>query len=140
MPVFPSAEWCEAAIAVANQDPDVTRAGLGWVGDIVAVALPERPHLAEPFAVYIKPVDGKITGFRLIDDLDEIDEIEPAYVAKAPYSVWKGLLTGTMDPIEALVKRKIALQGDAEQVIERARYKDFAMRVLNRIPTTFVDE
>ena len=47
MPVFPSKEWCEAAIAIANADPDAAKAGAGWVGDLAAIVLPEPPHLRE---------------------------------------------------------------------------------------------
>ncbi len=139
MPVFPSKEWCEAAIAIANADPDAAKAGAGWVGDLAAIVLPEPPHLREAVAVYVQPADGKFTNFRMLDDADEVDELEPAYIAKAPYSVWKGLILGTLDPIEAVLMRKIALQGDVQQVIERAKYKDLAHRILAKVETIFPD-
>ncbi|MFN7132542.1 MAG: SCP2 sterol-binding domain-containing protein [Myxococcales bacterium] len=140
MPVFPTKEWCEAAIAAANADPDSARAGQGWVGDLAAVVLAEPPALEEAVALYVEPVDGRFTNFRMLDDVDEIDELEPAYVAKAPYSVWKGLILGTLDPIEAVLMRKIELQGDVQQVIERAKYKDLAHRILSKVETIFPDE
>lgn len=140
MPVFPSREWCEAAIAVANTDPDVRKAQEGWVGDLVAIVLAEPPHLTEVVAVYLDSAEGQLTNFRMLEDEDEVEEIEPAYVARAPYSVWKGLILGTLDPIEAVLMRKIELQGDVQQVIERARYKDLAHRILAKVETIFPDE
>ena len=40
----------------------------------------------------------------MLDDPDDLEEIEPAYLARAPYSVWKGLLSGTLDPVEAVLQ------------------------------------
>lgn len=139
MPVFPSKEWFDAAIAIANADPEAVKAGLGWVGAIGAVALPEGP-LAEPFVIYLRPQDGRLDDLRILSDADELEALAPAYLASAPYSVWKGLLAGTVDPIEAVLRRRLTLQGDLTQVIERARYKDFTQRVLSKVPTSFLDD
>ena len=66
----------------------------------------------------------------MLADPDDLEELDPAYVIRAPYSVWKGLLQGTIDPIEALVKRRVKVQGDVQPLIERARFRWIADRLL----------
>jgi putative sterol carrier protein len=139
MSVFPSLEWCQAVVAAIHADPQSAVAGKGWKGDLAAVALPEGP-LREPFLVYARSAEGRVLELRELEDLDEVDEIEPAYFAKAGYQTWKKLIAGELDPIEALMQRRIELRGDLQPIIERAQFKDLFWRVLARVPTTFIDE
>jgi putative sterol carrier protein len=139
MPRFPSKEWCEEAIRLVNDDPEARAAGEGWVGDFGAVIEPEGA-LKKPFTVHVVPRDGRIEKFKVLPDPDDLDELEPLYLARAPYSVWKGLLKGTLDPVEAVLKRKIQLKGDVQPLIERLKYKGIADRVLALVKTEYVDE
>jgi putative sterol carrier protein len=140
MALFPSKEWCEEVVRLANADPQAAEAGAGWKGDLGMVVEPEAGKLAQPFAVYCVPEGGRISQWRVLEDPDELDEIEPAYLARAPYSTWKGLLRGTLDPVEAILKRKIRMEGDLQPVIERMRYKGIGDRVLSQVSTQFADE
>ncbi len=140
MPVFPSREWCEAAIRFANSDPESASAGAGWVGDFGAVVESEPGKLEKSFAIHCLPSAGKITRFRVLADPDELDEIEPRYLARAPYSVWKALIRGELEPIQAVAQRKLQFQGDLGQLVNRMKYKGIADRVLAAVETKFVDE
>lgn len=140
MPVFPSKEWCEAAVKLANADPEAALAGAGWTGDFGAVIEAEKGKLAAHFVVHVVPKEGRIVKLRVLDDPDDLDELEPAYLARAPYSVWKGLLLGTLDPVEAVLKRRIAVKGDLQPLIERMKYKGIADRLFASLATTFVDD
>ncbi len=140
MAIFPSKEWCEQAVRLVNEDPEAAQAGAGWEGDFGAVILPEPGKLAKPFTAWVVPKDGRIEKLKILADPDDLEEIEPAYLARAPYSVWKGLLQGTLDPVEAVLKRRIDLKGDVQPLMERLRYKGVADRVLAKLQTTFLDE
>lgn len=140
MPVFPSKEWCEEAIRLVNADPEASEAGAGWVGDFGAIVEAEAGKLAQPFCVHVTPRNGRIEKFHVVPDPDDFDEIEPAYLARAPYSVWKQMICGELDPMDALLKRRVALKGDAQPLLERVRYAGIGQRVLARMETKFVDE
>jgi hypothetical protein len=140
MALFPSREWCEAAIRFVNADPESAAAGESWVGDFGAVVDSEPGKLEKPFAVHCVPAGGRITRFRVLADPDELDEIEPRYLARAPYSVWKGLIRGELDPIQAIAQRRLQFQGDLEQLARRMKYKGIADRVLAAFETQFIDE
>jgi putative sterol carrier protein len=137
---FPSREWCQEAVRLTNADPECTLAGQGWVGDIGVIIDAEPGRLLKPFVLYLVPRDGRIEKFRVLDDPDDLDELEPAYLARAPYSVWKQLLLGSLDPVEAVLRRRIAVKGDLQPLIERMKYKGLAERVLVQLKTEFVDE
>ena len=137
MPVFPSKEWCEALIGVIHGEPDSLKAGRGCEGDLAAVVLPEPPALKAPFAVWANAVEGRVEGFRVLEDLDEIEEIAPAYVARATYSTWKKMILGELDAIEAVIRRQIEVEGDLQPILERAHFKELLRRVLSKVPTTF---
>jgi hypothetical protein len=54
--------------------------------------------------------------------------------------VWKELLKGTLDPVDAVLKRRITMKGDLQPLIERMRYKGIADRVFTQLKTEFIDE
>jgi len=138
VPIFPSEVWCRAAIALMEADPELPAASAGWKDDLCVVVLPDA-HLREPFAVHIRPEGGRIADFRVLGDLDEADALDAAIAVSAPYAVWKGLLLGTVDPIEALFSRKIQVKGNVQPLIERARFKGIIERVLTQLETEFPD-
>jgi putative sterol carrier protein len=140
MPKFPSKEWCEEAVRLTNTDPEAASAGQGWTGDFGAIVDAEPGKLAKTFVVHILPKNGRIEKLHVLADPDDLDEFEPAYVARAPYSVWKELLRGTLDPVEAVLKRRISVKGDLQPLIERMRYKGIADRVFAQLKTEFIDE
>jgi putative sterol carrier protein len=140
MATFPSKEWCQEAVRLTNADPECTLAGQGWEGDFGAIVDPEPGRLARAFVVHLVPRDGRIEKLRVLDDPDDLDELEPAYLLRAPYSVWKQLLLGSLDPVEAVLRRRIAVKGDLQPLIERMKYKGLADRVFAQLKTEFVDE
>lgn len=140
MPVFPTAEWAEEAVALLNADPEAEAAGKGWTGDFGLVVEAESGKLDAPFAFHAVPDEGRITHYEVLDDPDDLEDIDPAYLIRAPYSLWKSLLTGKLDPVDALLKRKLSVKGDVQPLIERMRYKAIADRILANLQTTFVDE
>ncbi len=137
---FPSREWCELAIQLANADPESAQAGEGWVGDFGAVVDAEAGKLEKAFAMHCVPAGGRITRFRVLADPDELDEIEPRYFARAPYSIWKSLLRGELDALEAIARRQLEFRGDLEQLARRMKHKGITQRVLAALDTQFVDE
>lgn len=140
MPVFPSRGWAEAAMAMVNADPESVEAARGWSGDFGLVIEAEAGKLEEHFVAWVRPEGGRIAELRVLVDPDDLDELEPAYRVRAPYSVWKGLLLGRVDPVQAILQRQLRIDGDVQPILERMRYKDIATRVLRRLETRFIDE
>jgi hypothetical protein len=140
MPVFPSRAWAEQAMALVNADPEAVAAGRDWKGDFGIVIEAELGRLAEPFVAWVRPENGQIAELRVLVDPDDLDELAPTYRIAAPFSVWKALLRGTLDPVQALARRRLRVEGDVEPLVKRMRYKDIATRTLAGIETRFADE
>ncbi|MCP3141906.1 SCP2 sterol-binding domain-containing protein [Pyxidicoccus xibeiensis] len=140
MPKFPSKEWLDEAVRLTNEDPECAVAGKGWTGDFGAIVEAEPGKLDKPFVVHVVPGDCRIQKARVLADPDDLDELEPVYLARAPYTVWKQLLKGTLDPVEAVLKRRISMKGDLQPLIERMKYKGIADRVFARLQTQYLDE
>lgn len=138
-PIFPSMNWCDALVAAIHANPQSAVAGRGWKGTLVVAVLADDA-LTCPFFVFSKIEDGRVLEIRPLEDEDEIDEVEPDYVAKGGYLAWKRFIRGEYDPIEALLQRKIRFEGNLQPIAERAQFKRLFWETLALVPTVFADE
>ncbi len=137
--VFPSEAWLRAVLAAVTAPPDLP-AALGGLGDdLAAVVEAEPPALGAPFAVYGRQERGRIERVRVLPDPDDILELEPAYVVRAPYRVWKALLHGD-DPVRAALSGLVRVEGDLESLVRRAHYRYIVEAALATVRTEFPDE
>jgi hypothetical protein len=139
VPRFPSEAWCLEAIRLAEADPESTAASDGLVATICCVMTADAV-LPKGFGFFLRVEGQHLRGFRVLEDLDEADELQPDYLARASYATWKGLLQGSMDPVEAVLLRKIEVQGNLEPLMARAGHKGLVERVLAHVPTDYADE
>jgi hypothetical protein len=136
---FPSEPWLAALVAAANRHPELPRALAGLGVDLAAVVEAEPPHLHRAFAAYGRQERGRIVDVRVLADEDEIWELEPAYVVRASYGVWKALLRGE-DPVRAALSGRVRVEGDLQALVRRAGYRHVVEGALASIATEFVDE
>jgi hypothetical protein len=134
---FASREWIEALIAALHAQPDLGRALEGLGRDAALVVEAEPPAFPRTVAVHAGHEGGRIVRWRILADEDETLELEPAYVLRAPYGVWKALLRGG-DPVQAALSGRVRVEGDLEALVRRARYRyvvDAALRaVVTELP------
>ena len=137
--IFPSREWLAAVVAAANGHPDLPAALRGLPEDLAAVVEADPPALRSAFAVYGRQERGRIVTCRVLDDPDDILEIEPAYVFRAPYRVWKALLRGD-DPVKAALSGRMRVDGDLEALVRQSSYRYVVEAALSGVATEFADD
>lgn len=137
--LFPSEAWLRAVVDAVNGHRELSRALAGLGADLAAVVEPEPPHLRRAFAVYGRQERGRLAGVRVLADEDEIWELEPAYVVRARYGVWKALLRGE-DPVRAALSGSVRVEGDLQALIRRAGYRHIMDAALASVATEFADE
>ncbi len=137
--IFPSPEWLAAVVAAVNAQPDLPAALRGLGSDLAAVVEADPPALRAPFAAYGRHGGGRIDIWRVLHDEDEVFEIEPAYVVRAPYRVWKALLRGE-DPVKAALSGRVCVEGDLPGLVRRVNYRYLVDAALATVPTEFPDE
>lgn len=108
MAVFPSAEWVQAVIAKLNSDQRYAQIAKNWEGDLRYVIEPGG-SLKEPMWIYMDLWHGKCRS-GMVEPLDS--EIKPAFILSAPYENMAHILKGELDPMTALLSRKIHMHGN----------------------------
>ena len=133
---FASREWIEAVAAALNAQPDLARALAGLGRDAAFVVEAERPAFPRPVAVHAEQDRGRIARWRILPDADDILELEPAYVIRAPYGAWRALFRGG-DPVKAALSGAVKVEGDLEALVRRAGYRYVVDAALAVVPTEF---
>jgi hypothetical protein len=133
---FASREWIDAVAAALNAQPDLPRALAGLGRDAAFVVEPERTAFPRAVAVYAEQAAGRVARWRVLPDEDDILELEPAYVIRAPYLTWRALFRGG-DPVKAALSGAVRVEGDLEALVRRTGYRYVVDAALAAVPTEF---
>lgn len=126
---FPSEAWCREAIDILNADPDAAGAAHGWDGDFGVVIDREQG----PMGVTIgPPVNGQLPAPAFVS-AEAVEAAAPRFFARASEADWWAIIQGKLDPIAAIVQKRLIARGDLTPVIARLQYRGLAERWLERI-------
>lgn len=127
---FPSQAWVVMAVELLNSDPDAAAAAQGWDGDFgVVIDLPGGGVLA----VYLGPPTGGRLPAPEFPPLEVLEARGPRYYARATADDWQALMSRTLDPIFAIVQKRLIARGDLGPVVARLQYRGLAQRWLERL-------
>jgi hypothetical protein len=135
---FGSRAWIAAVVEALNAQPGLP-AALAGLGKDLAVVVDPSPGFPRPLAVWGRQAGGRIAEWRVLHDEDEVLELAPAYVVRAPYRLWREVLAGG-DPVKAALSGRIKVQGDLEALVRRAQHRPVVDAALAAVPTEFPDE
>src|SRR6266496_384810 len=62
------------------------------------------------------------------------------YIVRAPYTRWKEVLAGDLDPVKGMMQGKLKLQGDLPTIIRYVRAANELIHLTTSVPTEFLDE
>jgi len=62
------------------------------------------------------------------------------YVIRAPYTRWKDVLMGDLDPVKGMMQGKLKVQGDLPTIIRYVRAANELVHLTGSVPTEFLDE
>jgi hypothetical protein len=131
---FGSPEWIEAIVAALNAHRDLP-AGLAGLGrDVALVVEADPPVWPRTVAAWAEHDGRRVARWRLLADEDELLELEPAYVIRAPYRMYRSLLGGA-DPVQAALSGKVKVLGDLEALVRRSHYRHVVDAALAAVPT-----
>lgn len=138
MAVFPSDEWLRIFRDRINASPEYREAAWTWEGDIAFVfeAEPDKRVPVDLWA-WIDLWHGECRDARMVAP----DEGERApYVIRAPYTRWKDVLMGDLDPVKGMMQGKLKLQGDLPTIIRYVRAANELVHLTGSVSTEFLDE
>ena len=121
---FPSDEWIKELSSLLNQSESYLRSAKDWEGDFIFVVEPDEAYDEKAF-FYLQLFHGKSPGAALLDE-DELPETE--YTINAPYSTWKKVIDGVLDPIQGMMTGQLKLDGDLMKIM---RYPKAAQEIVS---------
>ncbi len=108
MATFPNEAWLQALSAKLNSDQKYAQVARNWEGDMIFEINPGG-SLSEPISFYMDLWHGKCRGAYVVEAESEIKSV---FTLHGPYDNYVRLLKGDIDPMQALLTRKIGVKGN----------------------------
>jgi putative sterol carrier protein len=105
---FPSLEWLKTFENKLNSDEHYAQVAKNWEGDMYFIIEPEG-NLKQQVVMYLDLWHGKCRGTEIVA---EISQHTPAFTLKAVYPNFAKVLTGELDPMQAMLTRKLDVKGN----------------------------
>jgi putative sterol carrier protein len=132
---FVSEEYLGAIIETLNNDLQYADIAKNWEGDLLFVVDPdegiEDPRL--PVILYLDLWHGACRGGRIYG-AEEKDLPKAAFILTAPRSDFLRVLNGEMHPLQAMLTRKLRLQGSMAYMTRNVPVLLDFVRCLSNIP------
>jgi putative sterol carrier protein len=132
---FPSDEWIKALSQQLNDSASYERSAKNWEGDFIFISEPDATYDSEAY-LFLGLYHGKSPDAAM---LASEDEREAQFIIRAPFSAWRQVIEGKLDPIQGMMMRKLKLTGDMKMIL---RYVAAAKEIVSccaLIPTDFGD-
>lgn len=108
MAKFPTPDWLQAVMEKLNTDEKYAQVARNWEGDMVFQIEPGGVTNSS-LIYYLDLWHGKCRDAFAVDDTQEV---KSAFTLKAPYENYVRLLKGEWEPMQALMTRKLSVQGN----------------------------
>lgn len=138
MAQFPSDDWLAEFRTLINGSEVYRDASSDWEGDIsfVMEAEPDR-GVPDDLVARLDLWHGECRGARMIS---ETEAEETPYAIRAPYSRWREVLDGELDPVKGMVQGKLKLRGDLAEIVRHVRAAQELVRLTTLVPTEYLGE
>ncbi len=131
---FPSDEWIKELSRRLNASEAYEKSAKDWEGDFIFVIEPDDGQ--EEAYLFLGLYHGKSPDAEM---LASGEEREAEFVLRAPFSAWRQVIEGKLDPIQGMMTRKLKVQGNMMKIM---RYPKAAQEIVNccaLVPTDFGD-
>lgn len=105
--IFPSEEWLKSLEDHLNSDERYAKVARKWEGDII-MHIRAEGALKEDTKIYLDLWHGKC---REAYFLDNEEEKKCTFILQAPYGNFIRILKGELDPMQAMMTRKLIVKG-----------------------------
>jgi putative sterol carrier protein len=108
MAIFPSSDWLVSLKEKLNSDEKYKEIASKWEGDIIFHITPGGA-LKKELIYYVNLWHGECPGVAV---LSAVDEKEAVFVMMAEYDNIVRVLKGELDPMQAMMTRKLKVKGN----------------------------
>jgi putative sterol carrier protein len=138
VPIFPTEEWFQAYIRAIDESPEYAEYAATWEGDVI-IQVEAEPDRGVPSDVH-GLLDLWHGGCRGGGIVDEARAAAAAFVVRAPYSRWKDVIRGDLEPVKGLVQGKLRVRGDLPTILRYVKGTQELAYIAGQVETTFPDE
>ena len=128
---FPSAGWIKALSDLLNSSDVYQRSAKDWEGDFIFVLQPDE-SFPETAYLHLQLHHGSSQGASQADP-DNLPETE--FIISAPYSIWRKVIDGKLDPIQGMMTGQLKLEGDLMKVMRYPKAAQEMVSCCAKIPT-----
>lgn len=138
MPAFPTDPWFQDLIVEINASEEYEDAAASWEGDVAFLveAEPDKGVREDVWGL-LDLWHGSCRGGGLVD---AERGNQAAYVIRAPYSRWKEVVLGELDPTRAMMQGKLKVRGDLATIVRYVRAANELVHLTGLVETEFPDE
>jgi putative sterol carrier protein len=133
---FPSAEWVAAFKDAINANESYRKSAAKWEGDFYFIISPKGP-IKEPFVMYLDLWHGECREAHRVTDMDAL---KPEFVIEGTLAVYKQIFDKKLDPIRALVSRKLKLRGNLSKIMRAVKATLDLVNSAASVDTVYPDE
>ncbi len=132
---FPSDEWVKVLMDKINESEAYRSAARTWEGDFYFIVAPEG-SVTEPVIMYMDLWHGECREAFIAEDESVRN---PEFCITAPVSAWKQVITKQLDPIQALMTRRLRLRGNMMKIMRAVKAAQELVNCCTQVPTEFPD-
>ncbi|HWS22834.1 MAG TPA: SCP2 sterol-binding domain-containing protein [Anaerolineales bacterium] len=107
MAAFPSSEWLSDFMEKLNTDEQYAKIAKNWEGDLLFVIDPDENVTTSAY-LYLDLWHGKCRHVEIRNDIGKV----PAFILRSGYSNFLEILSGNLDPMQAMMTRKLNVKGN----------------------------
>ena len=134
--LFPSPEWVEAFKEALNASEAYKKSAAKWEGDFYFIVSPGK-GLTEPVKFYLDLWHGQCREAYIVEGDDDKN---PEFVIEGTLDVYRQIFEHKLDPIRALVSRKLKLKGNLGKIMRSVKATLDLVNAAASVPTTYPDE
>ncbi len=130
---FPSDDWIKELSRQLNISESYERSAKDWEGDFLFICEADGAY-PQTVRMYLDLYHGKSPKAMLVP---EQEAVASKYTLSAPFSTWRKVIEGKLDPIQGMLTKKLKLKGDLIQIMRYPKAVKEIVACCSLIPTDF---
>jgi len=130
--LFPSPEWVAAFKDAINANESYKKSAAKWEGDFYFIVTDKS--LEKPFVMYLDLWHGECREAHVVEDMNEK---KPEFIIEGSLPVYRQIFEKKLDPIKALVSRKLKLKGNLGKVMRAVKATLDLVNSAANVPTEY---
>jgi putative sterol carrier protein len=136
---FPSPEWAAEFKKQVDASAAYRQAAATWTFGPVALLTKADPSigLAEDVGMWLDIDRGSCREVRVVP---RAEAEQAPFCISGEYARWKSVLKRELDPIKAMMQKKLELKGQMTTIVKYVNASKELVECATRVPTAFLDE